>query len=512
MTTSDTATVQLVVVAQGGDDEALDRLVAEHLPLVYGIVARALGGHADVDDVVQDTFVRAVRELPRLRRPESFRSWLVAITVRQVASHHRRRRTALDTLAPLPEADAVPADDDVEGDVVGRLHLAQQRRELLAATRWLDDGARTLLALWVQEEAGGLTRSEVADAAGASGAHLRVRRQRVRQQLVVARDVVAALEATPRCTELDGLLARWDGRPAPVWRKRIHRHARGCPVCLATSAGRTSPDRLLAGLAPVVVPAALAARLGAEGATAAQVAAASGAAASAAEPAASLLGRLAQLVAAHPAASTATGALVVAGVVVPQVVEPAPEPPPVVVEAPTPTATPAPLPRTSAPAAPPTPSPTPSPSPEATGLVPAGTWWLESVQSPGLFLVDAGEAVALQPVPATDAAAREAATFVAGPGLADPSCTTFTAPDGQHLRHRELQLRVEPSDGTELFRRDATFCPEPGSADGTVTLRTSNYEYLVVHTRDDGVWVDVPDAQEEAAGEASFVLRPPPAP
>ncbi|WP_425556378.1 RNA polymerase sigma factor, partial [Kitasatospora nipponensis] len=44
---------ELVVAAQAGDDRAREELIAAYLPLLYNIVGRALGGHADVDDVVQ---------------------------------------------------------------------------------------------------------------------------------------------------------------------------------------------------------------------------------------------------------------------------------------------------------------------------------------------------------------------------------------------------------------------------------------------------------------------------
>ncbi|WP_344289738.1 sigma-70 family RNA polymerase sigma factor, partial [Streptomyces synnematoformans] len=69
----------------------MDRLVAGWLPLVYNVVGRALGGHADVDDVVQETMLRAVRRLPSLRDPDRFRSWLVAIAMRQIRERARRR-------------------------------------------------------------------------------------------------------------------------------------------------------------------------------------------------------------------------------------------------------------------------------------------------------------------------------------------------------------------------------------------------------------------------------------
>ena len=98
----DTATV---VAARDGDPAAVDRLVAGYLPLVYTIVGRALDGHADVDDVVQDTMLRVLRNLGELRDPEAFRSWLVAITVRQVRERYRARRGAPDTLVPEDQRD-----------------------------------------------------------------------------------------------------------------------------------------------------------------------------------------------------------------------------------------------------------------------------------------------------------------------------------------------------------------------------------------------------------------------
>src|SRR4051795_4154467 len=80
--------------AQAGDRRALDELVAGWLPLVYNVVGRALNGHADVDDVVQETMLRAVDNLGSLRDPDSFRSWLVAIAMRQIRDRARRRTPA----------------------------------------------------------------------------------------------------------------------------------------------------------------------------------------------------------------------------------------------------------------------------------------------------------------------------------------------------------------------------------------------------------------------------------
>ncbi len=49
----------VIAAAQAGDGQARDRIVTESMPLVYNIVGRALHGHADVDDVAQETMLRA---------------------------------------------------------------------------------------------------------------------------------------------------------------------------------------------------------------------------------------------------------------------------------------------------------------------------------------------------------------------------------------------------------------------------------------------------------------------
>ncbi|MEV4518340.1 alpha-L-arabinofuranosidase, partial [Dactylosporangium sp. NPDC049525] len=63
MRTTGTNETDLVLAAQAGDRRAMDELVAGGLPLAYTIVRRALDGHPDTDDVVQDTMLRAVRQL-----------------------------------------------------------------------------------------------------------------------------------------------------------------------------------------------------------------------------------------------------------------------------------------------------------------------------------------------------------------------------------------------------------------------------------------------------------------
>ncbi|MGY4924489.1 RNA polymerase sigma factor [Streptomyces sp. 900105755] len=284
-----------VAAAQAGDRRALDELVEGWLPLVYNVVGRALNGHADVDDVVQETMLRAVDNLGTLRDPDSFRSWLVAIAMRQIRDRARRRQDRkLDETVPDGTADFAEL-------TVLRLQLEGQRREVAEAVRWLDAEDRQLVSLWWLEVSGELTRRELAAAVGISRQHAAVRVQRMKERLETSRGIVRALDGA--CPELRELTARWDGRPDSVWRKRLARHIRGCGYCGGTRGAVVPAARLLAGIALVPVPAGFTLSLALGGKTAVAATAATSAGWSA-----KVLGALTK-----PAVAVTAGATIVAG-------------------------------------------------------------------------------------------------------------------------------------------------------------------------------------------------------
>lgn len=252
---------ELVGAAQAGDRRALDTLVAACLPLVYTIVRRALGGLPDVDDVVQETMLRVLRDLRTLRIPESFRPWLTTIATRQVSTYLHRREIELRRAASPDEVPDLP-DTGTESLALAEVELSGHRRQAARAGRWLDPDDRALLSLWWLETAGRLTRAELAAALGRNVAHSGVRVQRMRHHLELSRSLVAALEARPRCPDLTAAVAGWDGVPSPLWRKRITRHTRSCPVCGRAARDLVPLERLAPGVAPLRAPVAPPARSG----------------------------------------------------------------------------------------------------------------------------------------------------------------------------------------------------------------------------------------------------------
>ncbi|HEY7565324.1 MAG TPA: sigma-70 family RNA polymerase sigma factor [Acidimicrobiia bacterium] len=113
---------ELVTRTKNGDASAYAELVRAHQDIARRIAFLVLRNTAEVDDAVQEAFVKAYRALPRFREGASFRPWLLQI-VRNEALNRRRGASRRDRLslrvasdpalgdaAPSPEAAALTAE------------------------------------------------------------------------------------------------------------------------------------------------------------------------------------------------------------------------------------------------------------------------------------------------------------------------------------------------------------------------------------------------------------------
>jgi RNA polymerase sigma-70 factor (ECF subfamily) len=83
---------ELVERARSGDRWAREALFRRYVAPLTRLVTRLLARTHDADDVVQDTFADALRDLDRLRDPSAFRQWLFRIAVNRAKKRGRRRR------------------------------------------------------------------------------------------------------------------------------------------------------------------------------------------------------------------------------------------------------------------------------------------------------------------------------------------------------------------------------------------------------------------------------------
>ena len=83
---------ELVELAVAGDRAAESRLARKHVPEVARVVARLLGSHDEVDDLVQETFLSAFEQLHNLEKPTAFRGWILRIAINKTRNVIRKRR------------------------------------------------------------------------------------------------------------------------------------------------------------------------------------------------------------------------------------------------------------------------------------------------------------------------------------------------------------------------------------------------------------------------------------
>ena len=102
------------MAARAGEAWAQEALFKRHARMALGLAHRLLPRDEDVDDVVQDCFVSALKRLGSLDNPQAFAAWLGSIVVRAVGKRLRRRRllSRLGLRAPEeldPDAIAAPS-------------------------------------------------------------------------------------------------------------------------------------------------------------------------------------------------------------------------------------------------------------------------------------------------------------------------------------------------------------------------------------------------------------------
>jgi len=170
---SESTDAYLVDAALAGDDGAYAGLVARHKRRVFGLAARFARDSDELEDLCQETFVRAYEHLKEYRREAPFEHWLVRIAVR--ICHDQLRKRQRERGVPLEEVGDLR---DLAGDT--RRSTEEIRRMLFRAMERLKPDERLIITLLELEE---YTVRETAELTGWSETNVKVRGHRARQSL-----------------------------------------------------------------------------------------------------------------------------------------------------------------------------------------------------------------------------------------------------------------------------------------------------------------------------------------
>ena len=155
---------ELIAAWKAGDQRAATELVQRHASALARFAA-SCGARDDIDELVQDTFVRAFASLDGFRGESGFRTWLFSIERRLLIDRlraERRRPQAAELMDDSASTSFDALDSMVGGEAVAKVRKAVER---------LTPTQRDVFVLRVTE---GLSYKEIADSVGTTEGAARV--------------------------------------------------------------------------------------------------------------------------------------------------------------------------------------------------------------------------------------------------------------------------------------------------------------------------------------------------
>lgn len=147
MTDPSAPTAALLARAAAGDQRAWDALVGRHSGLIAAVARGFRLGSADVDDVVQTTWLRLTEHLGRIDEPERLPGWLATTARRECLRLLRRAGRE----RPVGDDAALDRVDDGAAAVDAALLTDEQNRAVWHAFLGLGDRCQQLLRIAVAE-------------------------------------------------------------------------------------------------------------------------------------------------------------------------------------------------------------------------------------------------------------------------------------------------------------------------------------------------------------------------
>ena len=195
---SDEEVVERVVA---GDTSLFEILMRRYNQRLFRVARAILADDAEAEDVMQDAYVRAFRELAGFRGEARFSTWLTKIACYEALARARKRRRLVPIEGGEP-ADSTAPDSGPEREMENR----ELQTVLRDAVEVLPDPLRTVFCL---REVEGLSTEQTADLLGLSSENVRVRLHRAKLSLRQTLDTRIGREVrklylfeVPRCDRM----------------------------------------------------------------------------------------------------------------------------------------------------------------------------------------------------------------------------------------------------------------------------------------------------------------------
>ncbi|HEX4022312.1 MAG TPA: sigma-70 family RNA polymerase sigma factor [Acidobacteriaceae bacterium] len=175
---------QIIASILAGDSQQFHQLIRPYERSVYAMALSMLKNAADAEDVAQEAFLKAFRNLGSFRADSKFSTWLVSITLNEARSRLRRNQAAKIESLDIPSEEQGHVSPTLLRDwreVPSEILERQEVRLLLQeAVLALPEIYREVFLLREVEE---MSVKEAAEALGVSDASVKVRLHRARIML-----------------------------------------------------------------------------------------------------------------------------------------------------------------------------------------------------------------------------------------------------------------------------------------------------------------------------------------
>src|SRR5512140_3315805 len=181
----------LVERARGKNEAAFEELVSRYEDKLYRLAMRFVRNETDAQEILQDAFLSAWRNLPTFEGRAQFGSWMYRVTVNAalmlLRSRNRHPEVTVDDVEPTALNDAVAesgltmrgsTDWSVRADE--QLQSAEMRKHIQESVDALPDGLRTVFLLRDVEE---MSTEDTAEMLGLSVPAVKTRLHRARLAL-----------------------------------------------------------------------------------------------------------------------------------------------------------------------------------------------------------------------------------------------------------------------------------------------------------------------------------------
>lgn len=122
---------RLVRACLDGNEQAWTALIAKYKNLIYSIPLRYGAQQQDAADIFQSVCLELFSELPKLRRAEALRGWLIKVTAHQAYHWKRKHRQRAEDV--LTDVDEEELSAEMPPDMIEEIERAQILREAVAA-------------------------------------------------------------------------------------------------------------------------------------------------------------------------------------------------------------------------------------------------------------------------------------------------------------------------------------------------------------------------------------------